>query len=418
MRIRNRALLGISTVVTLALLAAGCADGSADTDADEEAAVGAEADDGEVEDADSAGENADEDTDSAGEDADEDSQMDDIDPVTFTFASFVDDQNPHMLAWQSWMEQVTERTGGAVTFESNYSGALCEAALINSCATDGVIDIGFSTPAYTPSDFPIGGISNVPFQTSNLQANGNALNALYRDTPELQAELEGQNQHLLWYAPADVSVLATTQPVEDLEDLSGRSIRAVGDVVPAFEALGINPVAVGPGEMYESLQRGVLDGAFFPLDGQAGFRHFEVAEYFYDLGQYTGSVAALQTTINLDVWESLDPAIRNVMTEVSEELASSIVDEFFAPAFRRDCELVLEEASDFSEIGPTAEGEAWAAEWGERLMQDWIEGATEAGIEGAEEIASDFLSLLREYEESDPEAARGGTVCLEMAQGD
>ena len=336
------------------------------------------------------------------------------DPITLSYASFVTDQNPHSVVWETWMEQVTERTDGAVTFETYYGEALCAAPEIASCTTDGRVDIGFTTATYTPADFPAATIANVPFQTSNLQANVDALNELYAGSP-MEQEFEGLNQQLLYFGPVGLPVLASTQPVETLDDLSGMSIRGVGDLGDAFEALGINPVAIAPAEQYESLQRGVLDGAAFTIDGHADFRHFEVADYWYDLGEYTGSYAAMHTAINLDVWNSLSPELQDLMDEVSADVADSITTDVFVPLDERDCGIVVEEGAEhFGPLEPAEEAQAWADEWGDRLLEQWISNATDAGVDDPETLADDYRELLDEYEAANPDFRGAGEICIEI----
>ena len=339
----------------------------------------------------------------------------DFDPVTLSFASFVTDQNPHMIAFQAWMEEVTERTGGAVTFDTFYGEALCAGPEINACTADGRVDIGFTTATYTPADFPVATVANVPFLTSNLQANVNALNQLYDESDDLRGEFESQNQHLLYFGPVGLPVLAMTTEITSLDDFDGLSIRAVGALGGAFEALGINPVAVAPAEQYESLQRGVLDGSAFTIDGHADFRHFEVADYWYDLGEYSGSYAAMHTSINLDTWNALDPQIQEIMTDVSDSLASTITSEFFLATDERDCATVVEGAAEFGRLQPEDAAEAWADEWGDVLLAEWIERADEAGTSDAAGLADRYIELLEEQEAANPDFRGAGEICVDLA---
>src|SRR5690606_6256553 len=103
----------------------------------------------------------------------------------------------------------------------------------------------------------------------NSEAKGRALDELARNNEALQAELERVNLKVLAQNPGSGGpfVIATREPVERLEDLEGMRIRLPGGFPDmAYDMLGVNPVSISPEEAYESIQRGVVDGVYFPLD--------------------------------------------------------------------------------------------------------------------------------------------------------
>ena len=73
-------------------------------------------------------------------------------------------------------------------------------------------------------------------------------------------------------------------PIRSVADLKGKRIRTQQSevVLDMMKALGAEPVPMAFGEVYSSLQTGVIDGAEnnFPSYGPQGVRHYEVAPYF------------------------------------------------------------------------------------------------------------------------------------------
>lgn len=78
------------------------------------------------------------------------------------------------------------------------------------------------------------------------------------------------------------------RPVNTPDDCKGMKIRVINSQVymAAFRALGANPVAMDPSELYLALQQGVVDGFEYPLPDLLSFKLYEVAK-FLSLDQHT-----------------------------------------------------------------------------------------------------------------------------------
>jgi len=76
--------------------------------------------------------------------------------------------------------------------------------------------------------------------------------------------------------------LQSTKPLKTLADLKGVKIRTSGDDGEILAKMGASIVSVAPGEIYESLKRGVIDAAQLStpaLDWSFGLQ--EVVDYMY-----------------------------------------------------------------------------------------------------------------------------------------
>jgi len=59
------------------------------------------------------------------------------------------------------------------------------------------------------------------------------------------------------------------KPVSKMEDLKGMKIRSHGTTAKVVKALGGIPVTMPMPELYQSLQKGVVDGAIYPIEVKA-----------------------------------------------------------------------------------------------------------------------------------------------------
>ena len=74
--------------------------------------------------------------------------------------------------------------------------------------------------------------------------------------------------------------------------------------------LGASPVVLPHGEIYTALEKGVVDGAAFPLIGVLDYRWYEVAKY---LLRPTFGNLAHSILINLNTWNRLTDQQKQLM---------------------------------------------------------------------------------------------------------
>jgi len=81
-----------------------------------------------------------------------------------------------------------------------------------------------------------------------------------------------------------------------------------------LEFLGASPVGMPPGQVYENMQRGVLDGAAFAWDPVRAFKLGEVSGFHFEASLYT---AFAWCAINERRYQSLPADIRRVIDQTS-----------------------------------------------------------------------------------------------------
>ncbi|RDB42086.1 ABC transporter substrate-binding protein [Halomonas sp. DQ26W] len=95
-------------------------------------------------------------------------------------------------------------------------------------------------------------------------------------------------------------------PIESLADLDGKRLRLSGrDQGRVLEELGGSQVTLSGGEIYQAVERGVVDGAEFSTPGvdyNAGFA--EIVEYWSVPGWHQ-SASVFGVMINKDAWDAL-----------------------------------------------------------------------------------------------------------------
>jgi TRAP-type transport system periplasmic protein len=105
--------------------------------------------------------------------------------------------------------------------------------------------------------------------------------------------------------------------VERMEDLKNLRIRAPSSQVQALlQHVGAVPVTMGPGQIYEGLEKGTLDGLLSVYDGVRGFRLESLVKYALSARVY---VTCFNITMNQAKYDGLPPDAKKLIDETTGE---------------------------------------------------------------------------------------------------
>lgn len=279
-----------------------------------------------------------------------------------------------IAAW--FYDEVEARTDGAVTFDRYWDGSLVEAVGIRDAIADGRLDVGQSSHAYQPESFPLTNVTGIPYVTDNVPAQSAAMTNLTAESDAYRAEWENQGLHLVAFLAVPPSVLGSSEPIDDIGQLEGMQVRGVDRFIPALEAVGANPVSLTAFEVYESLERGVVEAyTGVPFDVVGALALQEVAPHVTDMGQgnYAGAYLAMSTS----TWDSLDPSVQQVIDEVAAEIPG-LVGEYYAEGEDASC-TAFADADGTVSVLPDDQVQAWADAIGDTIEVSWQDGVTAAG---------------------------------------
>jgi TRAP-type transport system periplasmic protein len=117
------------------------------------------------------------------------------------------------------------------------------------------------------------------------------------------------------------------QPVGPSGDLQGRKIRGTPVYGEVIKMLGGVMTVLPPAEIYTALDKGIVDGASWPVTGALGFRWYEVAKY---LLRPAFGVETAPILMNLNTWNRLSEADRQII----QQEARKVEDAFFKEIVR------------------------------------------------------------------------------------
>lgn len=267
-----------------------------------------------------------------------------------------------------WAEDVTAASEGELDVQMFPGGTLGRnPAQQLKLVEDGVADIAWVIPGYTPGRFNEGTVAELPFLVENSTVGSNAMWALF-ESGLLKGDYE--NFKLIGVMASPPNGLASAVEMRAPRDLQGQNIRAPGPtMLSAIKSLDAVPVGgiTGP-TLAESLSRGLISGTFTQWGALETFSAGGVIDHFLELP--LGATPML-IVMNKTKYESLSDMAKTAIDEHSGAA--------FSDRFGRSFDEYLIEAKDRilaeNEIAIIEPDEALTSQWREAMSvaaDDWI----------------------------------------------
>jgi len=241
--------------------------------------------------------------------------------VTLRAVTAFAEKTTYSRGFEKFIDQVNAAGKGLV--QINYIGgpkAMPPFEVGNALKT-GVVDIANTTGAFTTNVMPESDAWKLTQRPmSELRKNGgyDYMAKLYAEKMNaiLLARLVDNNSFHLYL----------NKPISK-PDLTGLKIRITPVYRDFFQALGATVVQTPPGEVYTSLERGVVDGYGWPITGIFDLGWHEKTKYRVDPGFYAVEVSVL---VNKTTWDKLTDAQRAVLRKAAEAGEAAAAAEFDA----------------------------------------------------------------------------------------
>ena len=220
--------------------------------------------------------------------------------------------------FEPFAKDVFEKTEGRVEIVIHPGNALAAPPDTYDAVVSGVAGMGFVLPAYTPGRFPMTQILEYPFMfTSAYQANMTA-KAM---TPMLR-EYEYTDTHLLWVGGSDLGHMLFKKEIDDLDSLEGMKLRSPGPIYnDVIEDLKAVEVSLPVSDLYDAMDRGIVEGTVMAPSALLSFRLMEVTDEIVELNMYTTPFIWF---VNKELWNQVSAEDQAIITELADTLPERI----------------------------------------------------------------------------------------------
>jgi len=234
------------------------------------------------------------------------------------------------LAAENFSRLVKEMSGGRLTVRVYGAGEIVPAMEVFDAVSQGVADAGHGAAYYWKGKIP----SAVFFTSAPFGLNAQEMNGWlhYGGGIELWQEAY-EPYNLLPMAGGSTGVQMAgwfNKEINSIEDLRGLKMRIPGLAGEVFAKAGGTAVRIAGGELYTSMQTGVIDALEWvgPYNDLA-FGFHEVAKYYYYPGWHEpGSI--LEFIVNQDSMAALPDDLKAIVTNASRAINQDMLDEYTA----------------------------------------------------------------------------------------
>ena len=226
-----------------------------------------------------------------------------------------------------WVDQMS---AGRLTIEVYGAGEMVPAMQVFDAVSQGTAEMGHGAAYYWGGKLAVAPFfTTVPFGLTAQEMNG---------------WLHHGGGMELWrkaYEPFNLVPLAAgntgvqmagwfNREIDSMDDLVGLKMRIPGLAGKVFDRAGGTAVTIAGGDIYTSLQTGVIDATEWvgPYNDRAFGLH-EVGKYYYYPGWHEPG-PTLELLVNKSAWDSLPADLQQIVTVAARAINQDMLDEYTA----------------------------------------------------------------------------------------
>lgn len=316
-------------------------------------------------------------------------------PKVLKLSSLYEVSNPHWAMPLWFGDELEKRTKGQYIIEYYKAGTLGKAPDLPGLCANGVVDFIFSAVAYNPNLFPLTRGVELMYITDNPYAYGAAIWDLYHNYAPLRQEWEKNGLMYAFSMPPGNMAVQATVPINTMADMKGLKFRTVSVIGKMVQKWGGIPVLIAYPEIYEGLNRGLIQGAFgIPYPNIYVSRFWEVAPYVIDTG--IGAYGLTYTAISKKTYESFPQEIKKIVDQLREDTNAQHRKWF--EAYEKEVTEKLIKEKSIQLITWNTEEKARAKNLAVPFIwEDWLNEMKEAKLPG-EEFLNHYKKVVAQYE--------------------
>ena len=232
--------------------------------------------------------------------------------TTLRLSTYVNEADIRYEGFTHFADLVAEKTGGSVTVEVFASSTLHGWSEGVDSVQGGVSDISWINADNRLPCYAVTSLYPAHVSLENQVALDAAYAELVRD--------EAANAGLVPLINSNYSYDQEwwfEEPIDDIGALDGKLVRSIGPLVSMMiESWGGEPVFVAPKEVFQSAERGVVDGINMGVATYSSWKLWTVMPYMVNANLFYGNI---QYMMNKAKFDALTPEEQAALTEAASE---------------------------------------------------------------------------------------------------
>ena len=221
--------------------------------------------------------------------------------------------HPMSVADTHWIEKIEKESNGKVKIKPFWMASLITPREGPLEVAKGVADIAYAPVGYMKAGFELAKAQEGFYQGSpDLETRIRIFWQVWDKFPEEKKEFSDYKLVVVGSSGEPSYHLMTTKPVRTLSDLKGLRIKAPLPMIEPLKQLGAEGIIMSMAEVYEQMQKGIIQGAFAIPGDYKAMKFSEVVKY--DITNITIDVNPAPFRIMaLSSWNKLPPDIQRLI---------------------------------------------------------------------------------------------------------
>jgi TRAP-type C4-dicarboxylate transport system substrate-binding protein len=202
----------------------------------------------------------------------------DAQPVQLRLASTappISLMNPRIF--ETWIKDVEDDSAGTIDLTLFVGTSVATVFNVYDRTRTNVVDIGWAPFGPISDQFPKSNVVSMPFAAEDHRKASVAFQRTY-ENGIIADEHKDVRVLNLFVFPG--SVIHSQKPIKTMDDLKGMKLAIEGRIIgQMIERLGGTPVSLGPPEMHQAAQRGVVDAILLGWVAVGSFKIDEVSRH-------------------------------------------------------------------------------------------------------------------------------------------
>ncbi|WP_417418882.1 TRAP transporter substrate-binding protein [Hoeflea sp.] len=292
----------------------------------------------------------------------------------------------HSKFFEPWAKEIMEASNGAIEvqiFPAMQLGG--KPPQLADQVKNGIVDIAWALPTYTPGRYPVAETMGLPFMVTNAEKTSVALHKLM---DEFGSDEYAGMKNLAYWSHDGGKLHMRDKAIRTADDLKGMKIRSPNSAMgELLESMGAEPVFFPVTEMVVGLSNGVIDGCCLPYEVVPPFKLQELTKFSCEAAPGARGLYANTNTLlmNQASYEGLSDDLRGVIDANSGIALSQRIGQTFDQFEAVGRGIVEKNGNEIVEIS-TDEIAKWQ-EASKPVYANWEKTLNDAGHDGAAIIA-------------------------------
>lgn len=218
------------------------------------------------------------------------------------------------------IQELKTRTNGRLQITPYPVNAIVAPSDLLVATSEGVVECAMATAGYDTGIIPEAHVAQgLPYAWGDISQPSD----FWYNTTEawdiLEKAYQAKNIKLAaLLSPDDPLVFLTMFPIEQVSDFKGKLIRSSGSWSSIVSNTGASQVSMSISDVYQSLEKGVIDGTFMTMSGLSDFKWDEIIKYvLLPPVLLSGSASII---VNLDAFNELTPELQKIFIDTVREM--------------------------------------------------------------------------------------------------